>query len=54
MKMSMKLTGEGLTHALRRLAHRAAEAGEAARRASRLKEKARLEAQERDDARRRV
>lgn len=27
MKMSMKLTGEGLTRALRRLAHRAVEAG---------------------------
>ncbi|MEC9243152.1 MAG: hypothetical protein VYB05_00130 [Pseudomonadota bacterium] len=54
MKMSMKLTGEGLTRALRRLAHRAVEAGEEARRASRLKKKAEMETQDRDDARRRV
>lgn len=52
MNTSMQLTGEGLTRALRRLAHRAAEAGDEARRKAQAKEKARAEHRERADDRR--
>lgn len=54
MKTSIKLTGEGLTRALRRLAHRAAEAGDEARRKVQAKEKTRAEDRERADDRRRT
>ncbi|MFC5583971.1 hypothetical protein ACFPOD_02525 [Nitratireductor kimnyeongensis] len=54
MKMSLRLTGDGLTRALRRLSHKVAEVGEAARRAERKAPKSDVLKQERDDARRRV
>ncbi|WP_292893260.1 MULTISPECIES: hypothetical protein [unclassified Nitratireductor] len=54
MKMSMRLTGEGLGRALRRLSHQVAEVGEIARRAEHKELKADVKTQERDDARRRV
>ncbi|WP_367715369.1 hypothetical protein AB2N04_15510 [Nitratireductor sp. GISD-1A_MAKvit] len=54
MKMSLRLTGEGLTRALRRLAHRASETSEAARRTGRAKEQQLAQARERDDVRRRT
>ncbi len=54
MKMSLRLTGDGLAQALRRLSHKVAEVGEAARRAERKAPKADPEKQERDNARRRV